>query len=72
VICGRINLAKWCPVSSCGLQSKEFAELSASVAQLGRRVARVTGTPGALSETERALAAAQVGRSVLRLRVEGF
>lgn len=42
-------------------QSKDFAELASSVAQLSRRVGRVTGTPGALSDTERALAAAQVG-----------
>lgn len=53
------------PVTVCAWwllpQTKEFAELAASVAQLGRRVARVTGAPGALSDTERALAAAQVG-----------
>lgn len=42
------------------LQAKDFAELAASVAQLSRRVGRVTGAPGALSDTERALAAAQV------------
>jgi len=41
-------------------QVKDFAELSASVAQLSRRVARVTGSPGALSDTDKALAAAQV------------
>ena len=60
----RINMTKRCCVPASALlplQSKDLAELSASVAQLGRRVARVTGTPGSLSETERALAAAQVG-----------
>lgn len=41
-------------------QAKNFAELSASVAQLSRRVAHVTGSPGALSDTDKALAAAQV------------
>ena len=61
------------PVTVCAWwllpQTKEFAELAASVAQLGRRVARVTGAPGALSDTERALAAAQVGVGQARARV---
>jgi hypothetical protein len=42
------------------VQAKEVAELSSNVAQLSRRVARITGGPGgALTNTERALAAAQ-------------
>jgi hypothetical protein len=58
------------------VQAKEFAELAASVAQLSRRVARVTGAPGALTDTERALAAAQVwlclgGRARGRRQVVG-
>jgi hypothetical protein len=47
--------------AALSMQVKDFAELSTSVAQLSRRVARIVGAPGALSETERALAAAQVG-----------
>jgi hypothetical protein len=44
------------------------AELSSNVAQLLRRVARITGAPGgALTETERALAAAQVDGAALQL-----